>query len=297
MTESGSMTEALLKTKTLLHKIGQVQPGMIGWVSKELTGYTVQDSLPEYRTVRGSLTGNITNGHYSHNSVPVPIGHLTAEQRDQIEISPMTESLGVLERMVHEAKPGSSLILQMEPEICTILSQVLGNGYFIQRAWTQIEVSQVRQILIEVRSRLLDFVLGLQGQLGDTVTDSDAKAAAAKIDVPSMFAGAVIGDNAVFQIMGENNQQRVSNRNVKGDREALTSELRKYGVSDDDIQTLTAAIVEDPVPSNVNQYGPAVRGWMSRMLGKAVDGSWDIGVSAAGTLLASVLQQYYGLRS
>lgn len=289
------MTEALLKTKTLLHKIGQVQPEMIGWVSKELTGYSAQDSLPEYRTVRGSLVGNITNGRYSHNSTPVPIGHLTAEQRDQIELSPMTQSLGVLERMVQDAKPGSSLVVQTEPEICMILSQALGNGYFIQRAWTQIEISQVRQVLIEVRSRLLDFVLGLQGQLGDTMTDSDAKAAAAKIDVPSMFAGAVIGDNAVFQIMGENNHQRVSNRNVKGDRQALADELRKHGVSDGDIQTLNTVIVEDPVPATVNQYGPGVRGWMSRMLGKAVDGTWNVGISVAGTVLASALQRYYGL--
>ena len=291
--EGGSLTEALLKTKVLLHRIGQ--PELVSWVDSELKGYSLGDSVPEYRQLRGSVVGTITNGYYVYSNHQIPLRQLTEEQRDKLEHTVERHSIGVIEKMLVGVEKGNTYSIPIEPEICAALSAVLQDGYFIQHASTYFQPSQFRQVLIEVRSRLLSFVLKLQDELGESVSDNEVKTAAAKIDVPSMFAGAVIGDNAVFQIMGENNHQRVSNRNVKGNRQALADELRKHGVSDDDIQTLEAAVVADPVPTTENQYGPGVRGWMSRMLGKAVDGSWNIGISVAGTVLASALQRYYGL--
>lgn len=293
MREDGSLTEAMLKTKVLLHRIGQ--PDLVSWVDSELTGYSVDASVPEYRQLQGSVVGTITNGYYVYSNHQIPLRQLTEEQRDKLEKTVERHSIGVIEKMLVGVEKGNTFSIPIEPEICAALSAVLQEGYFIQHASTYFQASQFRQVLIEVRSRLLSFVLKLQDELGESVSDTEAKTAASKLDVPSMFTGAVIGDNAVFQIMGENNQQRVSNRNVKGDRQALADELRKHSVSEDDIQTLDAAIAEDPVPTTENQYGPSVRGWMSRMLGKAVDGSWNVGISVAGTVLASALQRYYGL--
>jgi hypothetical protein len=109
-----------------------------------------------------------------------------------------------------------------------------------------------------------------------------------------MFHGAVLGDNVTIMV-GHNGQQHVHNTNVKNDAAALAAELRRNGVGEDDIEALNSAIAQDQAPASAEQYGPAVQGWMSRMFGKALDGSWNIGVSVAGTLLASVLQKYYGL--
>jgi len=32
------------------------------------------------------------------------------------------------------------------------------------------------------------------------------------------------------------------------------------------------------------------------MIGKALDGTWQIGIDAAGTLLAEAIQRYYGIK-
>lgn len=294
MNEDRSLTEALLKTKVLLFKLGQ--PELVGWVNSELTGYPQNQKMPEYRKIRGTVLGTISNGYYTYNNHPVPLGHLTDRQRMKLEGSGASQSLGVIEKMLVDVTRGSSFIINIEPEICEVLSDALGNGYTIQRAWAQFEVSQFRQVLIEVRSRLLDFILELQAKIGDSMNDTDAKAAATKIDVPSMFNGAVIGDNAVFQIMGSQNHQQVSNRNLTGDRNALADALRKSKVSEADIIELDAAIVADTdFPVTTDQYGPQVDGWYKRMIRKSLDGAWEINVGAATGLLTTALTTFFGL--
>ena len=42
------------------------------------------------------------------------------------------------------------------------------------------------------------------------------------------------------------------------------------------------------------QYGERVKAWMVKMTEKAIDGSWNIGVGAAGTLLAEGLKAFFG---
>jgi hypothetical protein len=289
MNESGSLNEALLKTKVLLHRIGQKE--LVGWVNDEINGYEDVETVPPYRQLEARVIGNITNSRFRYSNYTLPVMHLDPHIRDFLQKAPMGQSLGVLETLVGDGK--DSLRTPTPPELLSALSEALG-GYTVVDAWSQIQQSQVRQILIEVRSRLLDFVLALQDEIGDSMTDDDAKKATARLDVAGLFHGAVFGDNVTIMV-GHNGQQHVHNTNVKHDVGALAAELRRNGVGEDDIDALNSAIAQDPVPAAAEEYGPAVKGWMSRMYGKALDGSWDVGVSVAGTLLAAVLQKYYGL--
>lgn len=292
MNEAGSLNEALLKTKVLLHQIGQKE--LVSWVNSELTGYGQAEKLPEYRDIRGRLFGHVSNGVYVHQNRVLAVNHLSRQQLEVLEGGGMRQGLGVIEKLISNTSGGSSLARPLGPEVYALLSKPFSDGYYVQSAWSQIEVSQVRQVLTEVRSRLLDFILELRGEVGTTVLEEDIKQVANNLDIPGMLSRAVFGDNTTI-VIGNHNQSHVTNTSIKNDAAALAAELRKHGVSDDDIRTLNAAIVEDPVPTTAGQYGPAVRGWMSRMLGKAVDGSWDVGVAVAGTLLASGLARYYGL--
>lgn len=292
MNEAGSLNEALLKTKVLLHQIGQKE--LVGWVNSELTGYGADEKLPEYRDIRGRLFGHISNGYYTHQNRVLAVRHLSKEQLQILEGGGMRQGLGVIEKLISGTKVGGSLARPLGPESYALLSEPFADGYYVQSAWSQIEVSQVRQILTEVRSRLLDFILELQGEVGATVLEEDIKEVANNLDVPGMLSRAVFGDNTTI-VIGNHNNQQVTNTSIKNDIKGLADELRKHGVSDGDIETLNEALAEDPTPATAGQYGPAVRGWMSRMLGKAVDGSWNIGIAVAGTVLASALQRYYGL--
>jgi hypothetical protein len=293
MNESGSLNEALLKTKVLLHKIGQRE--LVGWVNNELTGYEKNEEVPQYRRVGAQVFGNITNGVRTYPNRPLPTQHLTETQRKFLESEEMRQGLGVLERFVAGSTAEGSLVLQLGPEFDVHFGKVFSGGYHVEGAYSHIGMAEVQQILIEVRSRLLDFILALQDTIGTDMTDEDVKNATAGIDIKGMLDGAVFGNGPVTIMVGHNGQQHVHNTNVKHDADALAAELRKNGVAEEDIEALNAAIAEDPAPTTTGQYGPAVKAWMSSMLSKAVDTTWKISISAAGGVLAGAVKSYYGM--
>jgi hypothetical protein len=290
--ENASLTVALLKTKVLLHKIDQKE--LVGWVNDEINGYDDVASIPAYRRLKARVLGNIASRAGRHTNYTLPLMHLEAHVRNFLQEAPMGHSLGVLETIVGDGK--QNLKTPTPPELLAALSEPLSSGFIVENAWSQIEQSQVRQVLMEVRSRLLDFVLALQGEIGETVSDDDVKKATAGLDVPGMFAGAVIGPHAVIQVGGSYNTQRVSNNTIIGDKNALAAELRGHDVADDDIAALNTALSTDPAAiASGGQLGPAVKGWMKRMMEKAIDASWNIELGVAGGLLTSALQRYYGI--
>ncbi|MQA22793.1 AbiTii domain-containing protein [Rugamonas rivuli] len=292
MREDGSLQEALLRTKVLLHKIGQQT--LVDWVSSELTGYARTDQLPDYRCVRGRVYGNISDGYNVYKRTLIPIMHLSEQQRDYLEGDGMRQALGVMEKLLATATSTSSLAIPIAPEFNQSMAGSLATGCYVEQAWAQTEMSQVRQVLIEVRSRLLDFILTLQGEIGATVSVEDAKQATAGMDVQGMFTGAVLKGN-VTVLVGNHNHQSVQITTTKGDMAALVAELKRHNVTDEDTDALTAAIRNDPTPTVAGQYGPATQGWMKSMMNKAIEASWNIELGIAGGLLTSALQRYYNL--
>ena len=294
--ENGSLNQALLKTKVLLHRLGQQE--LIAWVNDELNGYGEGKEVPPYRVVGAKVFGNITNSAWSQANVLLPIRHLKDSERESLETEKLRHALAVLEQFAKTQQ--GKLVRQIPPEYNSALGESLGNGYWIEAAWGQIEFSQVVQVLTEIRSRLLDFILELQGKLGDDVTDANLKNEAAKIDTPAMFAHSIFGGNPTFGdnttfVLGHSNTQQVTNTIVKGNFNALAEELKKAGVDDADLAALKAAVDADAGSPELaaKKFGPAVRKWMQSMMGKAIDLAWQIEINVAGGLLTNALQAYY----
>lgn len=289
--QNGSLTDALLKTKVLLHKIGHQE--LVEWVNHELNGYPRDRTVPEYRVLPAQVLANMANMVYQINSHPIPIGHLSEEQRESLETSAMHQSLAVLEKLVE--KDGGSLQATIPMEFNGILGEQLASGLKIQRAWCSIGQASVAQIFVQVRSRLLDFVLGLKDQIGDNVPDQDIRQRTDAFDASSLFNNAIFGDNTTI-VVGSHNKQDVTNVIVKGDFDALADHLRENGVDDSSIAALDQAIKQDEGAPDISEkkYGPSVKAWLQNMLSKAVDSSWQIELGVASSLLATALQKYYG---
>lgn len=79
------------------------------------------------------------------------------------------------------------------------------------------------------------------------------------------------------------------------DFDSLAKYLAANNIAFSDIQTLKEAIQHDPIPTESNKLGENVSGWIATMMGKAANGSWDIGIATAGTLLAQSIASFYGL--
>lgn len=290
--KDGSLTDALLKTKVLMHRIGHKE--LAEWVNDELNGYTTDRPVPDYRVIPTRLYGDVSNIVWQQKAAHLPTAHLDKEIQERFCIERLRQSVQVLEQL---SKANDSLSRPVKPELYGLLAKgAIEPSFHIDRAWVQFEPTQIVNVLIEVRSRLLDFTLNLEGELGD-VEEDNMKEAAKSIDAPGMFASAVFGDN-VTVVIGNGNETTITNTVKKGDFTALARAFKETGVSETDIAELQAAVGDDDVKvvAETKQFGPRVKAWMGKMSTKAIDGAWSIGIGAAGNLLADALGSYYGLK-
>ena len=91
---SQNLTEALLKTKILLHQI--LKKELVEWVNSELNGYSEEAALPGYRVIRTRVLANVSNPAMRYTSHPIPIGHLKPKQREPLEKSEVRDALAVV---------------------------------------------------------------------------------------------------------------------------------------------------------------------------------------------------------
>lgn len=288
--DSGSLNEALLKTKVLLHKIGQKE--LTTWVTQELNGYGNDAMVPDYRQAHATVFGNVTNGYMRYTNHPLPIGHLAKTQKDGLQNVPLRQSLAVLQQ--YTSNPEAVLRSNIPLEYNGLLGKTLSEGFHIEQAWTTIPCSQFVQAVTEVRSRLLDFVLNLQSTLGNDVSDGQMKDAVASIDAKGLFNNAVFGDGATI-VLGNQNAVTSTLTVHKGNFASLERLLKENGVADRDVAELKSAIASDAGSPELAQgrVGPQVNGWLKGMLAKAVDAAWQIELGVAGGLLTNALQAYY----
>jgi hypothetical protein len=290
--ENGSLSDALLKTKVLMHKIGHKE--LADWVNDELTGYGQGKEVPAYRLVAIRVYGSVSNMAIRYPNTPLPIAGMPKEDREKWTRRTFRDSIQVLERY---AANTDSLKAPIQPEFFQFFAKAgLEKSFIIERAWTQFEPNQIVHVLMEVRSRLLDFALNLQGKLGD-VPENAMKEAAKEIDARGMLSRAIFGDNTTV-IIGDNNSTAITNTATKGDFKALSEIFRKAGVVEADLEDLRVAVEgEDAVTvAQERRFGPKVRAWMTKMTGKAIDGTWAIGIGAGGNLLADAIGRYYGIK-
>lgn len=289
--QNASLTDALLKTKILLHKIGHKE--LVEWVNNELNGYSHNIDLPEYRVLPANVLANIANLSYEALSHPIPLGHLNKEEREFFLNAHFFQSLAVLEKLVEDQD--SSLHIPIAMELNGLLGKSLANDYKIQRAWRAIGTADISQIFVQVRSRLLDFILELKDRLGDDITEKEIKQRTESIDTQSLFNNAIFGDNTTI-LVGNHNTQETNNITVRGNFNSIAEYLKQHKVDESSIADLQKAINNDQNSTEVKErkIGSSVKEWMKQMLSKAVEATWEIELNVAGNLLTSAIQRYYG---
>ncbi|PLX61566.1 hypothetical protein [Sedimenticola selenatireducens] len=162
--EKPNLTDALIKTKVLLHKLGEKQ--LIEWVNHELDGYGGVKDLPDYRVVGSIVKANIMNAAYSANEVDVPVYHLEDDIRDSLERSEFRQGISAIEDLANSE--GDSVQRPISHALYGLLSVKFASGYKVQSAWCEIPKYTLIQILTQVRSRLLDFLLELSEKIPNT---------------------------------------------------------------------------------------------------------------------------------
>jgi len=293
--ENASLSGALLKTKVLLFQIGKKE--LAEWVNWELNGYPSEDGVPSYRIVNAQVLANLSAMTFRASSHPIPIGHLPGEERERLTRSPVGLSLAALEHIMKQEKDGGGggIIARPIPmEVNRRLGKSLAHGVSIDRAWCQIDPHDVETIFVNVRSRLLDFLLELKDSAGDVSGESDLKAKSDALDTEAMFKNAIFGPNATI-IIGDGNLQSVRHQHVAaGDFEALSRALAAAGVPADDVSRLQAAVADDVARHGKASLEGETGKWFTGLLGRAGKKGLDVGVDVVTGVIAKLLRGYMG---
>ncbi len=285
--ENSRLTDALLKTKVLLHRIGKKE--LAEWVNWELNGYPDDSEVPPYRILPSRLMGSFSNIARRYDRHALPTGHIKPEISKHYHEFIMRSSLSILENF----KPDGTLTREIPPEAYRMLGKGLDSSYDIDRAWCETPAHNVQGILTQVRSRLLDFLLELKGEFGDTVTEADMKQKADEIDTAAIFQHAVIGDNATF-VFGSHNTLSVKCEVIKGDFESLARLLTKAGIPLEEVEALKSAVDQDKADGKSAMSQGQTGSWFRRLLGKAGQGAISVGTDVVSKVVTAGLTAYFG---
>ncbi|GAB3890049.1 hypothetical protein [Spirosoma agri] len=80
----------------------------------------------------------------------------------------------------------------------------------------------------------------------------------------------------------------------KEDFESLAKKLRENQVSQQDIDELKTILKSDGLNKEKGTFGAETNGWITKMIAKSLDGTWQIGIGAAGGLLVEAIRTFYG---
>lgn len=252
------------------------------WCELELEGYE-KNTLPEYRKFRGQL--KVFNPYHGFQTFIIP------DDLDEVVTSiSINLSVGEINNLLKQ--DGDSFENVISNQAKRQLMSLQG-GYDLEPR-VIFKRSQLLGITSKLRNIILNWSLQLEedGILGKGLKFSDKEKEAAmsvnhfNIQNLQGIAGTISGGT-----INQNNQMNIKEM----DFDSLAKYLAANNIAFSDIQTLKEAIQHDPIPTESNKLGENVSVWIATMMGKAANGSWDIGIATAGTLLAQSIASFYGL--
>jgi hypothetical protein len=269
------------------------------WVEHELAGYS-NAPVPEYRKATTQSFGTFFGlfGARLNNAPIHSLGHL-AEFNDFITLIEVRDGASALQELLRSTT--KDLEIRWPQNVAVSLGHRVYENMQCMAAWWMLPRSAVLRILDNVRNMVLNFALEIELE-----NPAAGEAAPKEVPVPSERVSQIFNQN----FYGGNNQVAAGSKDFeqhmkvkppdKGDRDALTAALRSCAVGEDDVAALDLVLEEYGDVGQIQTprgLPTEVQPWIGRMLAKAADGSWNVGIGAAGEILATLLGAYFGLPS
>lgn len=291
-----TVTSPLLKTKVLASRIQN--EALLSWVTNELKGYDNLEDLPKYRRYTGSVVGTCINNNKQYNDLPVPTSGLQTEVEEMVRSMNFGQGIAGLETLIEDNKAGA-LEHIFSAELKELIQQnwrKMGNPFLqLISCKKTIPANTVVEIISNVRNNLLDFMLKIDSEFGNITQIEELKSK--EKEISTIMHQTIINNSGDGNVVNTGDKAKINatiNIN-KGNKEDLAKHLQEKGLSKDDTEELIE-IIDSEEPNRLNgTFGQKVNSWTQKMLGKALDGSWNIGIGAAGNLIADAIKTYYGL--
>jgi len=291
--DSKSDLGALLrKCKLLAARLGS-RP-LEDWLLWESSGYPEDADVPEYRMwpleLKGHFAGPFGSGI---RNASIPMICIPEKLREPFMNYKCRQSVASIEEILKKADSGTL-------QVCTgDLAVMLGSKVYqhqnCMQAWAEFGVGSLIELLNTVRNRVLDFSLAVWKEAPGAGETTGGKSQVIEPErVTQIFNTTVYGGAA--NLVGSANNAPVTFNVSQGDFASLEKVLQDNGVKQEDIQQLREAVqMEGTPPHSGGGFGPRVSSWVAKMIKKAAQGTWQVGISAAGKLLADGISRYYGM--
>lgn len=289
MASSPDIDIATLLRKAMLVATKLKLEEFLAWIGLELNGYG-EATLPAYRVVHATLHLR----HRTYGSIPLII-------EDPKEAEPMQtvfvrDPIGNLSHLLKNPSDGTMRVAMPDSLAARIMRK---QPRHIQLPpFRCVSTGAVATIVDAVRTKILDWSLKLEaeGILGEDMQFSESERHIAASHQTVHIANVHSFHGNIGNAGGGSQVSQDSSIHVSaGDFGSLANELTKLGVPTEEIETLRQAINEDDRPSGPNDFGPKTGDWIGRMVSKAANGGLQVGVGAAGNLLAKAILAYYGI--
>lgn len=267
------------------------------WAKAEAGGYESIDNLTDYRVFETEVRGTFL-GPYgrSLSNVSIPQAVIEEEHRDTLFKIYMTQPVGELEQLVHvsaEAKnatihwSGNTILYYQQKEIY--------QGLALNDAWKVMTTATVAGILDIIRTRVLEFVLVIEKELGIDAMNYDNKTPLETLgqeQVTQTFNMTIMGgSNFAVGNVGPTNQHATHVQ--PGDLQGLKEKLAQLGVTETLINELDTALDKDA--NAQEQPGRHVQGWLSRVMIKVGQGALQLASATATTVVIAEVRRFLGL--
>jgi hypothetical protein len=266
---------------------------LTAWARAEATGYSTAEALPDYRILHTQAKGTFFGAFGSGvKNMLMPTSIIEEDHRGALFNYRVTESVAEVERLsggqgtMTAPWPADTIYYYQQKQFFEDRDDLR-----LAEAWRVITPHSMAGILETVRTRILDFVLKIEKELGVTATSPATTDPDPKV-VQQLFQTTINGNGPVAFANSGRVEQHVTNVQA-GDLDSLKAYLKGLGMQDDDIEGLESALAEDADENE--QPGKATQGWIGRTMIKLGRGAASVGSNAAGSLVAEAVMKYLGL--
>ena len=285
----------LLKFRLLAAKLGS--DPLQEWVKHELEGYPTDLEVPDYRVLevvyRGTFSGPFGSGI---KNAPIPSYLIEQYAGEHWNKFNMRQSVAAVDELVNAAKDSGGTVTINSSNLILLLQGKVYDGYACNEVNGSIGVSQIREIQHAVRSRILELLIEIEKSV-----PASAQISIGNEQPSSDQAGKV---NQIFYQTVHGSMTNVSNTGTigtvnigiaPGDLAGLLDSLVASGIDHDDATEFANALASETPESKSEPFGSKAKAWIAKNIGKAVDGTWKVGIGVATEVLKSAAISYYGL--
>jgi hypothetical protein len=284
-TDKVPISTALSTAKVIAKRLGV--ENFSNWVTFELNGYKGQDAIPDYRIFNADIEGDVADSWGNkHTGVVIDLQEIGRQLGIKINEHKEFQSIQTIEYVLENSK--TTYLQAAFPQSIVSQIPVSDNGKLLN-AYKKIPTSFVKNIIVQVKQRLLDLLLDIESKypdnlLGDKSLNKEQAEVVNNMITYNLYGNHNAAPLAVGKAVKQSQHVKVTQTSIQN----TLNELEKLGVEKKDLSELKS-ILED-TRADRKSLGQKVTGWIGKLATSAVEKGIELQLPAIMELLHHYLK-------